>query len=299
MDAPSHSYSCLSPIARQVLNKRLHYTNHVVDLPIRVKNFSILTRDTQNIDGRLYIPTSNIDNLPILIYFHGGGFIYGDIESHDNLCKHLAFKTQCAVLSVEYRLAPEHKFPTAVNDAWDSVKWTIKNANMLGINPDVVAVGGDSAGGNLAAVCAILARDLGIALRLQLLIYPGVGGIQTTASRQTFAKGFRLDDVEISKMINHYTSNSEDYNNWKFTPLQHTDLTGVAPAWIGLAECDPLVDEGIAYAKKLQLFDVPTNLKIYNGMFHGFIQYDNMIPSAITAQYHASLALKQAFGLPL
>ncbi len=216
----------------------------------RVEDFSIPARDGQQLPARLYAPNASV--LPVLLYFHGGGFTVGSIASHDVLCRELSRLAKCAVISVDYRLAPAHKFPTAANDAWDSLQWLAVHAAKIGLDARGISVGGDSAGGTLAAMCAVLARDAGIRLALQLLFYPGCAAHQGTLSHKKFAKGFLLEEAQITWFFNQYIRSPADRDDWRFSPLNAPDVDGVAPAWIGLAECDPLVDEGVMYADKLR-----------------------------------------------
>jgi acetyl esterase len=260
----------------------------------RVQNLTLPMRDAHDLPVRLYAPSDEV--LPLLIYFHGGGFTIGSVATHESLCRSLAHKAHCAVVSVDYRLAPEHKFPVASNDAWDAVQWLYKNAKSLGLDGARIAVGGDSAGGTLAAVCAIHARDANLPLVLQLLFYPGCAAHQETPSHKTFAKGFVLEEEQISYFFNLYVNTTADRDDWRFAPLHASDVDNVAPAWIGLAECDPLVDEGVMYGDKLRLAGVPVELEIYRGVVHEFIKMGRVIPEALQAQMDAAHALKAAFA---
>ena len=267
----------------------------------RVESFSVKARDGFDIPVRLYAPTGV--NLPVLVYFHGGGFTIGSIATHDALCRRLGHLAGCAVLSVDYRLAPEHKFPVAQDDAWDAVQWVAREGASVGLDPTRIAVGGDSAGGTLSAVCAILARDTGLALSLQLLFYPGTAGHQNTPSHHRFAKGFVLEEPHITYFFEQYIRSAADRDDWRFAPLDGlradghvADLSGVAPAWLGLAECDPLVDEGVAYADRLRMAGVSVDLEIYKGVVHEFIKMGRALPEAAKAHADAARALKQAFG---
>jgi acetyl esterase len=168
----------------------------------RVEDLQIPARDGHALRARLYAPSAG--ELPLLVYFHGGGFTLGSVESHDILCRQLSLLAGCAVVSVDYRLAPEHKFPTAANDAWDALQWLATHTVDLGLAAGRLAVGGDSAGGTLAAKCAVLARDAGIDLDLQLLFYPGCAAHQDTPSHQTFARGFVLEEPEITWFFGQY-----------------------------------------------------------------------------------------------
>ena len=280
----------------------------VLDIPphklARVEDLDLAARDGHTLKARLVAPASD-HPLPVLLYFHGGGFTVGSIATHEPLCRHLAHLAHCAVVSVDYRLAPDAKFPTAVHDAWDSLAWLREHASALKLDASRIAVGGDSAGGTLAAVTAIGARDAGWPLALQLLFYPGTGGHQATPSHKTFAKGFLLEEAHITYFFNHYLRGPDDRNDWRFAPLdgvdptgQVRDLDGVAPAWVGLAECDPLTDEGVAYADRLRLAGVAVDLEIYPGVVHGFIQFGRAIAPALTAHNDAARALRQAFEGP-
>jgi acetyl esterase len=270
----------------------------VLDIPphklARVEDFTIPARDGQALPARLYAPSG--DQLPVLLYFHGGGFTVGSIATHDALCRHLSHLAHCAVVSLDYRLAPEHKFPTAAHDAWDAVQWLAQQGAGLGLDTQRLAVGGDSAGGTLAVVCAIQARDAGLPLALQLLFYPGCTAHQDTPSHQTFAKGFVLEEPHITYFFSHYVNSRQERDDWRFAPLNAPDVDGVAPAWIGLAECDPLVDEGVQYADKLRLAGVPVDLEIYRGVVHEFIKMGRAIPQALQAHQDAARALKHAFA---
>ena len=261
----------------------------------RVEDFSIPARDGHALPARLYAPSA--DKLPVLLYFHGGGFTIGSIASHDILCRQLSHLACCAVVSVDYRLAPEHQFPTAANDAWDALQWLSAHAASLGLDAARLAVGGDSAGGTLAAMCAVLARDARLPLALQLLFYPGCAAHQDTPSHQKFASGFVLGEASISWFFGLYVRSRADRDDWRFAPLNAPDVDRVATAWFGLAECDPLVDEGVMYADKLRTAGVAVELEIYRGVTHEFIKMGRIIPEARHAHADAARALRHAFHL--
>ena len=261
----------------------------------RVNDFSIPVRDGHEIPARLYAPSAK--KLPVLLYFHGGGFTIGSIATHDVLCRQISHLAGCAVVSVDYRLAPDFKFPTAANDAWDALQWLAGHAAELNLDARHLAVGGDSAGGTLAAMCAVLARDASLPLALQLLFYPGCAAHQDTASHHMFARGFVLEEVEITWFFNHYLRSPADREDWRFAPLKVSHADDVAPAWFGLAECDPLLDEGVMYADKLRAAGVPVDLEIYRGVTHEFIKMGRIIPEARHAHADAARALRQAFHL--
>jgi len=259
----------------------------------RVEDLTIAARDGHALPARLYAPSH--DALPPLLYLHGGGFTVGSIATHDTLCRVLAARSGCMVVSLDYRLAPAHRFPTAVHDAWDALAFMASNAQRLGADGARLAVGGDSAGGTLAAVCAILARDARLPLALQLLLYPGTTARQDTDSHRRFAQGPLLTERLIRWFFGQYIDEN-DRDDWRFAPLNADDVEGVAPAWIGLAECDPVVDEGVQYADKLRAAGVPVDLEIYRGVIHEFIKMGRAVPEAHTAHAHAAQALKEALA---
>jgi len=270
----------------------------VLELPAhklaRVENLHIPARDGHPLPARLYAPTH--ERLPVLLYFHGGGFTIGSVATHDTLCRHLSHLAHCAVVSLDYRLAPQWRFPTAFDDAWDALTWLAGQGDELGLDTTRLAVGGDSAGGTLAAASAIAARDAGLPLRHQVLFYPGCAALQDSASHHTFAKGFVLEAGHIDYFFGHFLRSADDRADWRFAPLNAPDVDGVAPAWIGLAECDPLVDEGIAYADRLRAAAVPVDLEIYRGVTHEFIKMGRVIPEAARAHADAARALKKSLN---
>ncbi len=257
------------------------------------------TRDGAQLPARLWVPHAAAGDAPgpwpVLLYFHGGGFTIGSVATHESLCRHLAHLARCAVVSVDYRLAPEYPYPTAVHDAWDSLQALAAQAGAFGIDPQRIAVGGDSAGGTLAAVVALMARDAGQALALQLLFYPGTTAHQDTDSHHRFAHGFVLESASIGYFFDQYIPRRSDREHWWFAPLLAPDLDGVAPCWMGLAECDPLVDEGVAYADRLRMAGVPVDLDIYRGVTHEFIKMGRAIPEALQAHQDAARALRHAW----
>ena len=261
----------------------------------RVLDFTIPARDGHAMPARLYAPHGDTA-LPVLLYLHGGGFTVGSLTTHDVLCRQLSREGHCAVVSLDYRLAPEHRFPTAVHDAWDALHWLHQQGQELRLDSTRLAVGGDSAGGTLAAVCAIHARDEGLKLSLQLLIYPGTAARQETTSHSTYQSGFMLDKATVDWFFDHYID-AKDRDDWRFAPMLAERHDGLAPAWIGLAECDPLVDEGVAYADMLRMAGVKVELEIYQGVVHGFVNMGRVIPEARQAHQDAGRALKHAFAI--
>jgi acetyl esterase len=269
----------------------------VLDLPRaplpRVQDLEIPGGDGQPRPARLYAPSPG--RLPVLLYCHGGGFVIGGLETHDSLCRQLALRSGCAVVSLDYRLAPEHPFPAAVDDSWAALHHLAAHADDLGLDGTRLAVGGDSAGGTLAAVAAIHARDTGLPLKAQLLITPGTTAHADTPSHKLFANGFLLDADAIAWFFDH-TIAYHHRRDWRFAPLEAEDLDGVAPACIILAECDPLVDEGLAYADRLRAAGVPVGLELYRGLTHDFIKMGRTIQEAHHALDAAAAALKETLA---
>lgn len=238
--------------------------------------------------------------LPPLLYLHGGGFVVGGLETHDSLCRQLALRSGGAVVALDYRLAPEHPFPAAVDDALAAMRALADpapggRAAALGLDARRLAVGGDSAGGTLAAVCAIVARDEGLPLALQLLITPGTASHDAWPSRRLFADGFLIDAATIEWFFEHY-ARREQRHDWRFAPLEAPDLDGVAPACLLLAECDPLVDEGLAYGDRLRAAGVPVQLELARGLTHDFIKMGRALREAGAAQQAAADALAAAWN---
>ena len=260
----------------------------------RVEDFEIPAADGTPLRARLYAPSH--DRLPLLLYLHGGGFVVGSLETHDSLCRQLAQRSGGAVVALDYRLAPEHRFPTAVNDAWSALRWLPDHASALGLDGHRVAVGGDSAGGTLAAVCALLARDAGLPLALQLLVTPGAAANADSVSYRMFGNGFLLDSATVGWFFDHYIDRC-DRHDWRFAPLLADDLEGAAPACVILAECDPVVDEGLAYADRLRAAGVPVALELVRGVTHDFIKMGRALKEAGAAQDAAAAALKQAWNI--
>jgi acetyl esterase len=267
----------------------------VLDLPRaalgRVEDL-VLPGAAWPLPARLYAPSH--ERLPVLLYLHGGGFVVGGLETHDSLCRQLALRSGGAVLALDYRLAPEHRFPAAQDDVWSALRALAVQADALGLDGRRLAVGGDSAGATLAAVAAIQARDHGLALALQLLFTPGTSADDCHASRHLFANGFLLDAITIEWFFDHAIDRSQRHD-WRFAPLLAEDLEGLAPACIVLAECDPLVDEGLAYADRLRAAGVPVDLELARGLTHDFIKMGRALKEAGAAQQFAAEALAQAW----
>lgn len=235
--------------------------------------------------------------LPALVYFHGGGWVIGDLDTHDVICRQLANGARCAVFSVDYRLAPEYRFPAAVEDAVAATQWVTAQAKALAIDPARIAVAGDSAGGNLAAVVALTARDAGgPKLCYQLLIYPATDQRQGFPSMTQNAAWFPLTDKAMKYFRSHYLPQESEWRDWRASPLLAESLAGLPPATVVTAGFDVLRDEGRAYAERLAKEGVATEYKEYPDMVHAFLLWGGVLDTANAAVDACCVALKKAFG---
>ena len=235
---------------------------------------------------RLYRPigSSGTARLPVLVYYHGGGWVIGDLDTHDSLCRELANASGCAVVAVDYRLAPEHRFPAAALDCVAATRWVRDHAAELQLDASRLAVGGDSAGGNLAAVVAIEARDSGnLAIAFQLLIYPATDQHRGAPSHTSNGQGFLLTTDTMDYFGNHYINDRVHYKDWRASPLLHTDLSKLPPALVLTAGYDPLRDEGAAYAEALTAAGNRASYICFERQIHGFITMGKVLDEANAA----------------
>jgi acetyl esterase len=233
--------------------------------------------------------------LPVLAFFHGGGWCIGDIDTHDPVCRQIAAAAGCAVLSVDYRLAPEHRFPAAVEDCFAAVRFLAAEGKSLGLDPARIAVGGDSAGGNLAAVAAILARDAGITLKGQVLIYPATDWVNAYSSRRDYAEGFLLTEEAMSWFGNNYID-AVSHGDWRASPILAPDLSRLPPAIVVCGACDPLLGESTAYAETLRAAGNEASFHLVPGMIHGFYTMGGAIAAADQAVALSVALLKRVFA---
>jgi len=237
--------------------------------------------------------------LPALVYFHGGGWVIGDLDTHDVQCRQLTAEAGITVVAVDYRLAPEHKFPAAVDDAWAATRWVAEHGSELGVDARRLAVAGDSAGGNLAAVVALLARDAGApAIALQVLVYPVTDIGAETRSYRDFADGYLLTRESMRWFTNHYVKSPSEAQDWRVSPLRAASLAGLPPALVITAGFDPLRDEGAAYAARLVDAGGRVDYVSYGGMIHGFMPMGRLIDTGNRAISHVAASLRQELSRP-
>ncbi|HEX2316987.1 MAG TPA: alpha/beta hydrolase [Thermomonospora sp.] len=244
---------------------------------------------------RLYRPEPRSRGpLPALVYLHGGGWVIGGIDHVDEVCRHLAAEVGCAVVNVGYRLAPEHPFPAAVEDAWAVTHDVVTDPDRYGADPAAVAVAGESAGGNLAAVTALRARDEGVRLAHQLLVYPVTDTAMDTESWSAYGTGLGLDATMMAAFLNMYRGDADPYDP-RLAPLRAPDVSGVAPATVITAGCDILRDEGEAYARRLAEAGVPVEARRYDGVVHSFFLLPEIFDAGVEARALAVRRLRAAF----
>ena len=283
---PYHTVA--APVARRIYrDTRALLAPQAPELP------EIRLLATENFSLRVYRPVKN-ERLPALVYFHGGGWTIGDIDTHDVLCRSLALGARCVVVSVDYRLAPEYPFPAAVDDCFAATRFVAANADTLNLGP--IAVGGDSAGGNLAATVSLLAREAGApALAFQLLIYPATDQRLATGSHARNAQGYLLTRDAIDYFRRAYLPNAADWSDWRASPLLAGSHAGLPPALVITAGYDPLLDEGRAYAERLKAAGVGVEYREFADMVHGFILFGGVIDTANAAVADCCAALRGAF----
>jgi acetyl esterase len=250
------------------------------------------------IPARFYEPHGiGLENRPLIVYFHGGGWTIGDLDTCDSVCRFLALNTPATVLSVGYRLAPEHPFPAAVDDAQAAYRWAAASNGRLGADPARIAVAGDSAGGNLAAAVSLLSRDDGGPRpTMQALIYPVTDTVGGQESRDTFAKGFLLARADMDWFERHYLPEGVDRADPRVSMLRAPDLSGLPPAYVATAGFDPLRDEGEAYAARMQEAGVEVNLRRHPGLVHGFANMTAISRTANAAMLELAGALRMGLS---
>ncbi len=259
----------------------------------RVENRTV-PGPAQPIPVRVYYPRLG-DGLPVLMFFHGGGFVLCNLDTHDRQCRMLANAAGCAVVSVDYRMAPEYPFPAAPDDAYAATRYVAEHAGEFGIDPTRLAVAGDSAGGNLATVVAMMSRERGApAIRFQVLVYPLVDWEDRSASMQEYGQGHFVTEEMMEWFKRQYLGRPDDARHPYASPLHASDFSGLPPAIVITAECDPIRDQGEAYARKLQAAGVPVEARRYEGMIHPFFSLGGIVGVGATVVEDIAGALRQA-----
>lgn len=251
-----------------------------------------------SIPARLYVPRGSLSRpRSLLVYFHGGGWVIGDLETHDGLCRFLATHADATVLAVDYRLAPEHPFPAAVEDSFAAFQWAVSNVSEIGVDASRIAVGGDSAGGNLAASVSLLARDGGGARpAFQLLIYPVTDAVEGGLSRNLFAEGFMLTRADMDWFEGHYLPPGTDKADPRVSVIRAASLAELPPAHVVTAGFDPLRDEGEAYAKRMREAGVKVALRRHPSLVHSFANMTAFSPTARAAMLEVAGALRMGLA---
>ena len=288
----------LAPAGARAQYERMVKARAIEPAPVGAIEDRAIPGPASGLPVRIYRPARDAGDSPALVYYHGGGHVIGTLDTHDAVARNLCNDAGCVVVSVDYRLAPEHKFPAAAEDAFAAVRWCATHGPDIGIDPLRIAVGGDSAGGNLAAVAALMARDAGgPAVRLQVLVYPVTDYVCDTASYRTYAQGYGMLDAQSMRWFrDHYLRGEADRLDWRAAPLRADDLSGLPPALVLTAQCDVLHDEGEAYAQRLRAAGVEVDYRDCEGMIHGFFTMAPMIDGAVRAQALVCDVLKRTFA---
>lgn len=283
------AYLALRPAAQGPLPDSIVTTNRTIPgkdgnrIPIRIYRPERVTPDTR---------------LPALVFAHGGGWVFGNLDSHDVLCAQLALDAGISVVAIDYRLAPETRFPGAFDDVVAGLKWVAANGPAIGVDPGKLAIGGDSAGGNLAAAVAIWARDnKGPKLRMQLLAYPVTDGVERTESYKLFYEGYGLGGATMEWFFDHYFPDRDRRHDWRLSPIRAESLANLPPALVVTAGYDPLRDEGRAYAWRLQKEGTVADLVEFGGMMHGFLSQPMFLHGARRGSAICAAALREALVL--
>ncbi len=291
----------MTPEEARLQHRRLSQARVEPEIELgKIETFAI-DAPGRRIPVRMYHPPGyeEAGPLPLLLYFHGGGHVIGDLDTHDRAVRNLCKLANCVAISVDYRKGPENRFPGAVEDCFFATEYFAERAARYGIDPARIAVGGDSAGGNLATVVALMARDAGgPALCFQLLIYPVVDYAGGFPSYESFGEGFGiLETRTVDWFRERYLRMPEDVTDWRVSPLHASSHEGLPPALIQLAELDVLHDEGIIYADRLKEAGVPVEVIRYEGQVHAFFTFTHMVDDAHRAQADAAEALKKHFAI--
>lgn len=296
------AFSTLTPEQGRALMEMMVKARPQEPAPIASFETRTIPGPAGEIPVNIYTPleddvTGDADALPLLVYFHGGGHVIGSPDTHDSVGRNLCAGAGCKVVSVNYRKGPEHPFPAAVDDSYAATVWCAENAVELGIDANRIAVGGDSAGGNLASVVALMARDEnGPSLCFQLLVYPVADYACASPSYDQFGKGYGILETETMEWFReHYLGDASKASDWRASPLKAASHANLPPALVLTAECDVLHDEGVALADAMVAAGTEVVKSNYPGMIHGFFTFTPVVDGAVEAQAEASAALRKAF----
>lgn len=297
---PMHA---LSPAeARQQFEQTSQLLDAAPMAALTVTSVNIPARDGHLLEARLYArPSLGTQQRPVLLYFHGGGYVVGSLDSHDTLCRRLALAGHFAVLSADYRLAPEHRFPTAYEDAEDVTRWlATAGAAAQGLDATRIALAGDSVGGSLvASLCMAIAQTppaWPITPRLQVLLYPVIDAVEKRPSLARFAEGYLLEATTLEWFYQQYQRNVDDRRDWRFSPLFAETPQGLTPTLLWLAEYDPLLDEGLAWAEKLRAAGQPLALDVKAGMTHDFARMGEMVHEVPQMLEHLAAQISESLA---
>ena len=266
---------------------------------VQINQIKDITINSENRELKLRIYSNNDkEDQPLIIFFHGGGFVMGDLDSHDLLCRHLVKKSGCKLIAVDYSLAPEFKFPCSLEDSINAVKYIFKNKKEIKFDINKVIVCGDSAGGNLALIISILSKEQKLPkIRGQILFYPWVDFTMSRPSMNIKLNGLIVKKSTLDYFADHYLNDNDDITNWKISPLLYSDFYKMPITYIYGAGLDPLVDEGYALMKRLKSFKNEVYYKVYEGQMHAFVSNIVNLPTSIVCINEASDAIKQIVGI--
>ena len=260
--------------------------NHINEITIK--------SESRELKLRIYSNKNDDDNQPLIIFFHGGGFVMGDLDSHDLLCRHLTTKSECKLIAVDYSLAPEYKFPCSLEDSINAVNYIFENNKQIKFDKKKVVVCGDSAGGNLALIVAILSKEKKLPRIIgQILFYPWIDFTMSRPSMSINLDGLIVKKSTLDYFANHYLNENDEITNWKISPLLYSDFYGMPITYIYGAGLDPLVDEGYALMKRLKSFENEVYYKVYEGQMHAFVSNIVNLPTSILCINEASKAIKK------
>jgi acetyl esterase len=282
--------------AREAMSRKRALFPATAAEPIARTEDRTIATDAGSIPIRLYWPRITSEALPLLLFFHGGGWVLGSRDTHDGTCRSIANRADCVVLSVDYRLAPEHPFPAAVEDSYAATTWAAANAASIGADALRLGVAGDSAGGNLATVVALMARDRGTPpIKVQFLIVPVTDAAMDTESYRRNRTGYGLEAADMAYFFDHYLGDTIPRDNVYVSPARTVDLSGLPSAIVFTAEYDPLRDEGMAYAERLRAAGVTVQVREWPGMVHGFFGQGYAVDGIAEVHQAAGAALREAF----